>query len=291
MAQTKVVVQSGVIEVHYIGLSSDTKPTTGVNVGERWWSTDTDEIFAWSGTAWTQRVPMVQGPVAHDAVDAGNPIKIGGKASTGTPSTVADQDRVDAWFDARGMLAITVGESGTGNFVHTDTTLADGDALTLNGLVVTSRMQGRAPDALLDVLRTLGDTAGAGLGVLAVGARTPDSSEVISTIVVIGATSATRATVITPTSGKKIRVLKIETAAFNLTTDPDVVQVYFGTGAAVTTNPASVIAIFDTGTDGDGRDITGDGEGAIGAVDEVLSWRTETETETGLHLVIRYREE
>jgi hypothetical protein len=46
------------------------------------------------------------GNVAHDAVDAGNPIKIGGKARTTLPSVVAADDRVDAYFTAYGQLGV-----------------------------------------------------------------------------------------------------------------------------------------------------------------------------------------
>ncbi len=38
------------------GLASDTKPTTGVNIGERFWETDTGDIYSWSGTAWLLEV-------------------------------------------------------------------------------------------------------------------------------------------------------------------------------------------------------------------------------------------
>ena len=46
------------------------------------------------------------GDVAHDAADSGNPVKMGGKAYTGTPGAVsADGDRVNAWFNTRGAQA------------------------------------------------------------------------------------------------------------------------------------------------------------------------------------------
>lgn len=44
----------------------------------------------------------VSGDVAHDSVDAGEPIKIGGKARTAQPTAVAASDRVDAMFDIYG---------------------------------------------------------------------------------------------------------------------------------------------------------------------------------------------
>lgn len=51
----------------------------------------------------------VFGDVAHDAVDSGNPLKIGGKASSSAPSAVADGDRVNAYFDLNGRLVTSMG--------------------------------------------------------------------------------------------------------------------------------------------------------------------------------------
>ena len=48
----------------------------------------------------------VLGDTAHDAVDSGDPVKIGGKAATSTPTAVAAGDRVNAYFDTNGRLAI-----------------------------------------------------------------------------------------------------------------------------------------------------------------------------------------
>lgn len=46
----------------------------------------------------------IVGNIDHDKVDIGNPVKIGGKATTGTPANVATGDRVDAHFDLKGRL-------------------------------------------------------------------------------------------------------------------------------------------------------------------------------------------
>lgn len=50
----------------------------------------------------------VAGDEANNAVDAGNPIKVGGRAqaSTAQPEEVADNDRVDALFDRNGYLRV-----------------------------------------------------------------------------------------------------------------------------------------------------------------------------------------
>jgi len=66
------------------------------------------------------------GGVAHDAADAGNPIKIGGKATSFTsfPTAVNDGDRVDAHFDSFGRLG-----------VRQDTSYAEGSLGALNAIV------------------------------------------------------------------------------------------------------------------------------------------------------------
>lgn len=48
----------------------------------------------------------VQGNVAHDAADSGNPVKIGGKARTTNPTAVADGDRADAFCDDLGKQVV-----------------------------------------------------------------------------------------------------------------------------------------------------------------------------------------
>jgi hypothetical protein len=47
---------------------------------------------------------IVIGDVAHDAADAGNPVKMGGKASSAAPTAVANGDRVNAYYDLNGRL-------------------------------------------------------------------------------------------------------------------------------------------------------------------------------------------
>lgn len=54
---------------------------------------------------------IARGAVAHDGVDSGNPLKIGGRAQAPTAALeeVADNDRVDAAFDRQGRLAVWMG--------------------------------------------------------------------------------------------------------------------------------------------------------------------------------------
>jgi hypothetical protein len=53
-----------------------------------------------------QGTVTVAGTVAHDSPDSGNPIKVGGKASSSTPTPVAGGDRVDAWLDEYGAQVV-----------------------------------------------------------------------------------------------------------------------------------------------------------------------------------------
>jgi len=46
------------------------------------------------------------GNVAHNDPDAGNPVKLGGRASTVRPNAVANGDRVNAYFDQYGALSV-----------------------------------------------------------------------------------------------------------------------------------------------------------------------------------------
>ena len=58
----------------------------------------------------------VAGDVAHDAVDSGNPVKVGGKASGPAPAVVASGDRVDAYFNVYGeqVMALSAAATDTG---------------------------------------------------------------------------------------------------------------------------------------------------------------------------------
>lgn len=77
----------------------------------------------------------VQGNVAHDAADSGDPIKIGGKAVTGSPSAVADGDRVDVHFDEYGKQAVMIGSDGTIDFAITALGNTDGTSAGLRALL------------------------------------------------------------------------------------------------------------------------------------------------------------
>lgn len=55
----------------------------------------------------------ILGDVAHDAVDSGNPLKVGGYANSSLPTAVAVGDRVNGLFDTRGRFWIFSGTTAT----------------------------------------------------------------------------------------------------------------------------------------------------------------------------------
>ncbi len=66
-----------------------------------------------AGAPWTVTGSAdVQGAVAHDAPDAGNPVKVGGRAHTTLPTAAANNDRVNATFTSQGG-ALVAGTDGT----------------------------------------------------------------------------------------------------------------------------------------------------------------------------------
>lgn len=62
-----------------------------------------------SGTVAVSGTVPVAGDVAHDGVDSGNPIKVGGYGSNTQPTGVSlDGDRVNAWFTRAGLQCVSL---------------------------------------------------------------------------------------------------------------------------------------------------------------------------------------
>lgn len=237
--------------------------------------------------------PKVEGFAAHDDPVSGNPVLIAGRA-TGGAGAVATGDVSYVWLDLRGKVVIS-GTSNNGLSANERVFVvgagnADGATVEAIGLLTDSQLRGFAPDGASDRLRTVGDSA-PGLGQLSASPASPGSSDTKTIVVDVAATSATRQTLLTPTVGKKLRIVTVEVVTRGLTTNPDRVGVYFGTGAAYMTTVANAVAEFVPGTTGKGEMNFPDGGGPVGAVDAVLSGITETETETALRYTITYREE
>jgi hypothetical protein len=90
----------------------------------------------------------VSGDTAHDSPDAGEPIKIGGKASSTEPAFVGNGDRVNAYFDLFGYqqvkARITDGTDTAAIEPATSRTVPDLDGL--NGLVTHALLSARQDD-------------------------------------------------------------------------------------------------------------------------------------------------
>ena len=119
------------------------------------------------------------------------------------------------------------------------------------------------------------------------------ASEIISGSVSSSSDSSTRATVATPNSGKKIRIVQI--MAWTLSATVHRVEFYFDTGANNQSDRTKVIGsqVLDSdGTGGPNMILTfPDGAGPIGAADDVISVRTSTNIGTSNEFEVHYREE
>lgn len=106
---------------------------------------------------------QLQGNIAHDAVDSGNPLKIGGKAYApdAGPSSVASGDRADVFLDLSGRVLVylatkldAVNDAVTATPVKSSTAntpaivTATGNALTANASRKSWRIQNLGTNAL-----------------------------------------------------------------------------------------------------------------------------------------------
>ena len=129
------------------------------------------------------------------------------------------------------------------------------------------------------------------LGPLFTRAFKPGASEVKTVRLQSATDSTTRATIKTPTSGKKIRIISVDCTTGSTTLA--VYEYYFGTGANISTNAGSEIAEFvlDAGIEHDALMVWPDGGGPVGAADEVVSFRTTSDITNNARMIIVYREE
>jgi len=127
------------------------------------------------------------------------------------------------------------------------------------------------------------------IGLISVSAATPGASEVKSLIATI-TSSTSRATMITPTSGTRVRV--ISASIYSDSATPTDAEIYFGTGSHIGVNTTTVI--YETETDADNLPVPNitwpDGGGPVGAVDAVVSIRT-TDSVDFARFIMHYREE
>ena len=105
-------------------------------------------------------------------------------------------------------------------------------------------------------------------------------------------TSNTRDTLVTPSKGRRVRVLRVR-AIQEQADGRHLYEVYFGTGTNIATNPDKAIDILDIPDQGEATTRTFlREEGPRGLRDEVLSGRWAGTAPTTVHkIIIEYREE
>lgn len=79
----------------------------------------------------------IGGNIASDAVDTGNPIKIGGYGSTTSPAAVAAGDRINTWHSLHGAVATFLATTG-GTVITNITASSDAGNTASIGLVTGS---------------------------------------------------------------------------------------------------------------------------------------------------------
>jgi hypothetical protein len=101
-------------------------------------------IFFASAVSLGAAINRIQGMAAHDAAASGNPIQLGGVASSGAPTAVANGDAVRAYFDLQGRQVVTLGSALQASVDST----ADGASATVDGLI-TYRFAANGTNAAL----------------------------------------------------------------------------------------------------------------------------------------------
>ena len=103
-------------------------------------------VLGGSGTSAEQ----VQGNVAHDGVDSGNPIKLGAYAKASAPANVsADADRVNLWALLNGALAIY---NAYGLNITDDALVDYEDAIIVRPTITTTAVAYTAGDVVGGIL-------------------------------------------------------------------------------------------------------------------------------------------
>jgi hypothetical protein len=236
----------------------------------------------------------IEGPTASDAAEAGNPVQIGASVDITSPTAAAEGDVRRMVVTPKGALAIAQAMS----IVNTGDAQANNQQMsfrreddTEQTATIGAWLRGFAPDSSWDRVRLLGDAAGTGLGVLAAAPWIPGASDVKTIRKGTATDSTARVTALTPTSGKKIRIISIQGISESATGAR--FEVYFGTGTTITTTAGNEICepFLDVADNPDEFIGWPDGGGPIGDADEVVSLRTGSDVSSSGILLIAYREE
>ena len=128
------------------------------------------------------------------------------------------------------------------------------------------------------------------LGPLFTRAFKPGASEVKTARLATVSPANTRVTILTPTSGKKVRIVSCQLSCNNA--GLNILEVYFGTGANITTNAGKEVMEVHLGAAVTAFGLTWpDGGGPVGVANEVVSLRVSADITVTGRVVISYREE
>jgi hypothetical protein len=219
---------------------------------------------------------QAEGVSDHDGVATGRTMRMGGVYRSSAPA-VGNTDVADFFVDAAGRLEIAAAGAA-----H------DAAATSINPVQIG--VVYRATDPAVadgDVASLLGDAKGRAV----VKVAQPASGEVLSQRYTSETDSSARHTMIDPTSGKKIRMVALVINFSSSTTT--LVEIYFGSGAGISTTGTKAIAHVRV----DKEDhptvviVWPDGAGPVGAADDDLSVRTDTDITSNFRCTIQYREE
>ena len=110
------VVKMALARIPYIGLSTDSKPTTSVPPGSTFYETDTSSTYIYSGTAWVVYIDPSGGSVGSAvisvAIDAGGGIAIGSTAQLVFLEISNSADLIDFDDMLIGQVAVVRAASG-----------------------------------------------------------------------------------------------------------------------------------------------------------------------------------
>ena len=111
----------------------------------------------------------------------------------------------------------------------------------------------------------------------------------IKTVRAVNTSSTTKATVLTPASGKKVRIISVNIDFTGATSNG--LEVYFGTGTDISTNAGKEITEGRQAAIGPIFEAWPDGGGPIGAADDIVTMRGTASVAEAVNIIIAYREE
>ena len=118
-----------------------------------------------------------------------------------------------------------------------------------------------------------------------------DLSDTKTTYIVLAASSTSRVTLVTPATGRVMRIIRVEISQVSVD-GLHYFEVYFGTGTDVTTNASKAIDLVRVPDQGQGATRSwARGAGPVGGKNEVLSIRAQVSAASSHKVLVEYTEE